>query len=202
MTTLYYHPYSQHSRRVIALLEEAGLPYELEKVALEDGAHTSSEYLRINPNHQVPTLVDGAVRIHESNAILRYLCGQHRLTGWYPEDPMLRATVDQWLDWNQCRLSPSVIDVVLNKVFLGDDGDQAAIERGEKNLVELLAILESGLADSDFLAGDEPTIADLSVASNVFQLSFADAAPSGDNTSKWFSKVMQIEGFRKSLPQQ
>ena len=74
-------PFSQHSRRVVSLLEEAGLEYELLSVDMMKGEHMSPKYLELNPNHQVPTLVADKVKIHESNAILRYLCNKHSLEG-------------------------------------------------------------------------------------------------------------------------
>ena len=202
MYVLYSHPYSQHARRVVALFEEAGLDYELRDVALESGEHMTPAFLAINPNHQVPTFIDGEVKIHESNAILRYLCVKHGLKDWYPDDPNVRAKLEQWLDWNQCRLAPPVIDIVLNRMILGDQGDARAIERGEKKMLELAAILDAGLAGSPFLAGPTPTIADLSVASNITQLEFADAAPTQPNIRSWYRRVSRIDGFRKSLPRQ
>ena len=99
MYKLYQHPYSQHSRRVVSLLEETGLEYEPMLVDLLNAEHMSAQYLAINPNHQIPTLVDGDTRLHESNAILRYLCVKHALTDWYPDDLPARAAVEQWLDW-------------------------------------------------------------------------------------------------------
>ena len=201
MVTLYHNPYSQHCRRVVALMEEAGIDYELKHIALDKGEHVSDAFVAINPNHQVPALIDGDVTIFESNAILRYLCAKHGLTDWYPEDPAARASVDQWLDWNQSRLSPNVIDVVLNKVFMGDQGDKAAIERGEKALPELGAILNAGLNGHDYLAGDRPTIADLSVASNIAQLGFAEAVPDEPKLGQWYARVSALPGFQKSMPQ-
>ncbi|HET9861931.1 MAG TPA: glutathione S-transferase family protein [Steroidobacteraceae bacterium] len=141
-------------------------------------------------------------RIHESNAILRYLCAKHGLDAWYPQELQQRAKVEQWLDWNQCRLSPTVVDIVLNSVFLGSAGDQAAIARGRSRLPELWSILEAGLRDTPFLVGARPSIADLSLASSVFQLTFANIAPTGPETASWFQRVSALEGFRKSLPMQ
>lgn len=200
MYVLYHSPYSQHARRVVSLFIEAGIEYRLQHVAMEKGEHLSPEYLAINPNHQVPTLLDGDLKIHESNAILRYLCVKHALHDWYPGEPVIRALVEQWLDWNQCRLSPAIVDIVLNSVFLGERGDQAAIERGRKRLQELEPILEEGLAGKAFLAGERPTIADLSLGSSVFQLGFAGIVPAGERTRGWFERVNAIEGFRRSLP--
>lgn len=201
MYILYHFPYSQHARRVVSLLIEARLEYELRHVAMDKAEHLSAEYLAINPNHQVPTLIDGDVKLYESNAILRYLCVKHELTGWYPASPAARAHVEQWLDWNQCRMSPAVIDIVLNAVFLGEHGDAAAIEGGRDKLRELQEILEDGLAHQQYLAGERPTIADLSLASSLFQLSLADMVPAGHRTRGWFERVSAIEGFRRSLPQ-
>lgn len=200
MYQLYHFPYSQHARRVVSLLEEARLPYELKHVAMDQGEHMSAAYLAINPNHQVPTLVDGAVKIHESNAILRYLCLKEGLEDWYPSDLARRAVVEQWLDWTQCRLSPSVIDIVRNRVFMGERGDKAAIERGLAKLPELAAILEAGLGGGAYLAGDKPTIADLALVSNLFQLGLAGETLAGPRIAAWYDRVGALEGFRKSLP--
>lgn len=200
MYVLFHSPYSQHARRVVSLLVAAGLEYQLQHVAMEKGEHASPEYLAINPNRQVPTLLDGDIKIHESNAILRYLCVKHGLTDWYPNDPPQRAAVEQWLDWNQCRLSPAVVDIVLNSVFLGERGDKAAIERGRSRLPELEQIIENGLMGRAFLAGSRATIADLSLASSIFQLGFAGIAPAAANTRSWFDRMLAIDGFRRSLP--
>lgn len=198
--TLYHNPYSQHVRRVAALLEETAIPYEPVHVAMNEGAQMAPDYLAVNPNHQVPTLIDGEVKIHESNAILRYLCHKHALVDWYPKDPAFRASVDQWLDWNQSRLSQPVIDIVLNKVFMGDDADQEAIVRGEANMIELTSILGAALERSDYLAGNSATIADLSVASNISQLQLADALPDHRAIRGWYQRVCAIPGFEKTLP--
>jgi glutathione S-transferase len=200
MYVLYHFPFSQHARRVVSLLVEAKLDFELRHVAMAAGEHRSPEFLLINPNHQVPTLIDGDIKIHESNAILRYLCTKHGLTDWYPTKLRERAAVEQWLDWNQCRLSPAVVDIVLNSVFLGAAGDRAAIERGTIRLRELEPIIEVALAAQPYLAGTRPTIADLSLASSIFQLTLANVTLDGARTREWFGRIQGMDGFRRSLP--
>ena len=200
MLTLYYHPYSQHSRRVAALLEETAIPHDKRYVALENDEHLSDEYLAINPNHQVPTLVDGETRIHESNDIMRYLCDKHELAEWYPADPAIRAQVDRWLDWNQSQLARPVVQVVLNSLFMGDKGDKAAIEAGKAAIEKLGPVLEDALSDSSYLAGDTVTIADLSVASNITQLKLANAEPQTPAVTAWYERIVAVPGFQKTLP--
>lgn len=193
-------PLSQHSRRVVSLLEEEGIPYTKRPIAVETGEHMSPAYIAVNPNHQVPALKVDGVTLLESNAILRFLCDKHGLDAWYPKDPLARATVDQWLDWNQCRLGPSVVQLVMNKVFLGDKGDPKAVEQATERLAEIFGVLEAHLNGRNFVASDRPTIADLSIASNVFQLGFADAVPKTPNVGAWFGRVSEHRGFRTSLP--
>ncbi|MDA0241177.1 MAG: glutathione S-transferase family protein [Proteobacteria bacterium] len=201
MYVLYNHPISQHSRRVMALLVEAGLAYENRHVALDQGEHMAPAYLAVNPNHQVPTLIDGDVKIHESNAILRYLCNANGLEDWYPSDPATRAQVDQWLDWTQCRFSPAVVDIVFNTVFAGENGDKEAIKRGHARMMELLPILDAGLSGRKFLTGDKPTIADLALGTNVTHLALANAAPGGPNIVAWVERLATLKGFAATMPQ-
>ncbi|MBT9548740.1 MAG: glutathione S-transferase family protein [Candidatus Sericytochromatia bacterium] len=201
MYTLYYHPYSQHARRVISLLEEAGLDYHLKKVQMDKGEHHSDAFLALNPNHQIPVLLDGDLVLTESNAILRYLANKHQLNQWYPDTPVERAQVDQWLDWNQCRLATPVVQIVMNQVFLGEKGDLAAIEKGLQALPELWAILARHLDGRAYLTGAEPRLADLSIASNLVQLGLAQIVPESPVIQEWYQRVLTLKGVQKSLPQ-
>jgi len=200
MTDLYFSPLSQHSRRVVSLLEEVGIPYDGKFIDMMKGEFLSEAFLAINPNHQVPTLIDGDITLHESNAILRYLCSKHGLTDWYPTDLAHRAQVEQWLDWTQCRMSPAVVDIVFNTVFLGEKGDKKAIERGHKSLEEISQILNEALSGKEFITGNKPTIADLALASNVFHLGLAKAIPNHTHIQAWFDRMSKLKGYQKSLP--
>ena len=203
MYTLYHFPFSQHARRVAALLEAAQLPFELRHVAMNEGEHMSPAYLKINPNHQVPTLVDGDLKIHESTAILRYLCQRHGLEDWYPSAPAVRAGVDQWTDWTQSRMAQAVVDIVLNSVFLPEgQRDLAAIERGKTRLAELVPLITAQLDGRDWIAGTPtPTIADLTLASKFTQLERAGWRPATGPVRAWYDRMCNLEAFARTLPQ-
>lgn len=202
MYKLYNNPMSQHARRVRALLEITGIQYELINVGFENNEYLSEAYLAINPNHQVPTLVDGDIKIHESNAIMRYLCFKHDLDDLYPLLLVKRALVEQWLDWGQCRLAGAVMNIVLYTVFMPELNNQEAIEAGHNMMKELTPILSAGLDRNKFLAGDKPTIADLAIASNLTQLAFADAMPNDENIVNWYQRMSDIPGVQVTLPNQ
>lgn len=201
MYTIYTHPFSQHSRRVVALLESTGLAYEAKFVDLAAAEHLSPHYLAINPNHQVPTLVDGDMRLHESGAILRWLCTKHDLSDWYPVQLSERAQVEQWLEWTQSRLQTPVVQIVFNTVFAGEHADRTAIEQGRKSMIELSEILEASLEGRDWIAGGHhPTIADLALGTNITHLDLAGAQPQTTNIQAWIKRVMALPGFAKAMP--
>lgn len=201
MYTLYTYPFSQHARRVVALLDAAGLEYRSIHIALDKGEQLSDSFRAINPDHAVPVLVDQELVISESNAILRWLCTRHALETWYPNDPTLHAATEQWLDWCQTRLGSAVTDVVLNTVFLGEDGDMDAAARGHKTLEALIPRLENRLAYRPWIAGTEtPTIADLALGTTVTHLALANALPQTPAITAWLNRLMKIEAFAKAMP--
>lgn len=197
---LYGFPFSQHVRRVRALLIEADLPFEDVPVDLMAGDHRAASFLALNANGKVPVLVDGDLILHESNTILRYLCRKYDLESWYPTHLAKAAIVDQWMDWNQSRLSGPIVDVVLNEAFMGPDGDKDAARRGRDQLTELGGILEHHLSENAFLSGPDPTIADLSVAPGVCHLEYVHCRLGGDAVQAWLDRVSQYKGMIQSAP--
>ncbi|QUT07600.1 glutathione S-transferase family protein [Sphingobium phenoxybenzoativorans] len=194
MYTLHMNPWSFYARRVIALLAQCDLPHDLREVNMMAGEHRSDAFLALNPNGQVPVLVDGDLALAESNAILRYLCNRHGLDDWYPGDPWARAEVDRWLDWTQCRLAPATRDIVFNTVFLREQGNKAEVAKGHETLAGLAPILEERLSKSAHVAGPTPTIADLAVFSCLSQLVLAQARPATPSISAWYDGMGAMKG--------
>lgn len=198
MYILHQNPFSFYSRRVIALLEEAGIAYEARPINLMVGEHKSEAFIQLNPNGQVPVLEDGDFALTESNAILRYLCEREGLADWYPTEAQARAQVDQWLDWNQCRLAPATGNIVFNSVFMGENGDSAAIARGRDSLATLAPILEEALQMHSYVAGERATIADLSIASSLSQLDLAQSRPTSPAIARWYETMGALKGVQRA----
>ncbi len=197
---LHLHPFSQNSRRVAAVLNCAGLDWEPREVDLRTGAQRSPEFLALNPNGQIPVLEDGDLAICESMAILRHICRTRGLDAWYPEDPALRALVDQWLDWTQCRFARPTTLVFFNTVIADPEETAHLIAEGKRLLDELAPILEGALDGRAWLVGEGPTIADLALVACLQNLEFVGARPSAPAIDAWFARVNALEGVRAALP--
>lgn len=119
MLQLYYNPGSPPSRAVLQVIRILGLEVEVKTIdLLKTRENLSPEFLKINPMHQVPALVDGDFVLTESRAIMTYLVNSrkpgHEL---YPTDPKVRALIDQRLYFdaiNVFELAASI--VVSNKL--------------------------------------------------------------------------------------
>ncbi len=95
---LYYDPASTVSRPIMLFLYDHPMDVELVHVDLTTGEHRSDWYGRINPSHQLPTLVDGDFRLTESATILRYLATVVKSPA-YPREIRANAKVNEALDW-------------------------------------------------------------------------------------------------------
>lgn len=89
---------SPPSRAVLQTIRILGLDVEVTNVDLMQGENKSPEYLKLNPMHQVPVLVDGDFVLTESRAIMAYLVNSYKPgSNLYPIDPKKRALIDQRL---------------------------------------------------------------------------------------------------------
>ena len=77
MSIIVHHLNNSRSQRILWLLEELGIPYELKSLNLQKLDQKKPDYLKLNPNGSVPTLVDGDLVIWESAAIVMYLADKH-----------------------------------------------------------------------------------------------------------------------------
>ncbi len=149
--------------RCIWMLEEMGEPYELiEKHTTE---LQTPEYLRLNPNARIPTLVDDGVVLWESMAINLYLAQKYD-GPMQCADPQTIGLTAQWSFWAMLELERLLLDLLQHRAVLPEFArDPSHVERDELLLRKPLAILDRTLSDLEHLAGKNFTVADLNVAS-------------------------------------
>jgi len=95
---LHYHPASTASRPILLFAAESGIDLELQLVDIFKGEHRLPAYTALNPNGLVPLLEDGALRLTESSAILKYLADKFD-SPLYLTGLQQRARVDERMDW-------------------------------------------------------------------------------------------------------
>ncbi|XP_043066791.1 glutathione S-transferase 1-1-like [Drosophila bipectinata] len=159
--TLYGIDGSPPVRSVILTLRALGLDFEYKVVNLQAGEQLKPEFLKLNPLHTVPVLDDDGFILYDSHAINSYLVGKFsKDDSLYPRDLQKRALVDQRLFYESGTVAPAGVEVMYT-VLRQDNPEvpQAKIDA----LAEAYKNLNLFLKDSDFLAGDNLTIADFHV---------------------------------------
>ena len=152
----------------IVMLEECGLDYRLHPIDISAGDQKADEFLTLNPNGRIPAMIDtdhegtatlGAqhgLRLFESGAILLHIA---RLTNRFlPTEPQAHADCMSWTFWQVGGLGPMVGQAHWFQSNAPDNAE--GLERYRKESARLLGVMERGLGDRDWLAGDY-SIADM-----------------------------------------
>jgi glutathione S-transferase len=145
-------------------MEELGVEAEREDRGGPFGGVDTPDYLALNPNGLVPTLVDDEAVVWESNAILRYLAERSGPTVFGGRDAAERAAVGKWMDWQLSALNPPLQTLFVQLVRLGEDKRDTAIVKASLAAAHRqLEVLARALPESGFLEGDAVTAADVAV---------------------------------------
>jgi len=153
-------------RIVMLACEALGLEYELISVDLMAGEHLKPEYLKINPQHNIPSIVDGDFMLNESRAIIGYLANAYgKDESLYPKDPKARARVDQMMYFDMGQLYKSFGEIFYPIAFAGSDKIEK--EKYEK-LQETLGWTKGFIKETGYVACSEKcTIADLCIVATL-----------------------------------
>lgn len=175
--------------KVSAALEELDLPYTVHEIDINTGIQKEPDYLKINPNGRIPAIIDrdaDDLTIFESGAILIYLAEK---TGrLMPTDVKGRFEVMQWLMFQMGGVGPMQGQAhVFYRYF--DEKIPAAIERYQNETKRLYTVLDTRLADREFLAGDY-SIADIANWAWVRKYEWA-GVPIDDlpNLTRWLTTL-------------
>ena len=162
---LYMNAMSPNVRRVRLTAAALGMDLEEKKLDFTKGEHKNPEYLALNPNGAVPTLVDGDFVLTESRAIMQYLASKKPESGLLPRDEKARADVVRWQFWDASHFSPQLGTLAFEKIVKAMMGmgepDQRRIEEALANFRRFAGVLNKRLDGKTHVVGDALTIADL-----------------------------------------
>jgi glutathione S-transferase len=202
--TIWGRTNSVNVQKALWCLAELDIAYERIDAGMQFGHNNEPDYLAMNPNGRVPTLVDGDFVLWESNSIMRYLCLAYgKGTPIYPDAPKRRAAVDRWLDWTLSTVQP-----VDRPVFWAlirtppEKQDMAQIQKDADAEAPVWAIADRQLSTRRFMEGDAFTIADIAVGAYARRwLGFKGMIkqPTFAHVARWFAEVASRPAFARHL---
>ncbi|EJY57355.1 AAEL001061-PC [Aedes aegypti] len=188
----YYLPGSAPCRAVQMTAAAVGVELNLKLTNLMAGEHMKPEFLKLNPQHTIPTLVDNGFSLWESRAIMGYLVEKYgKDDKLYPKDPQKRALVNQRLYFDMGVFYQRFGDYWYPQIF----AKQPANPDNFKKMEEAVGFLNTFLEGHQYAAGDELTIADLSLAASAATYEVA-----GFDFSKYPNVQAWLERCKKNAP--
>jgi len=155
MLKLHFAPNSR-AGRIVWLLEELELPYDINKMAFHPQDLKSDEHRARHPLGRVPVLDDGDITIFESGAIVEYVIARHKNGGLKPsENSPLFPEYLQWFHYCEGMVMPPINTIVVQTVLLPPDRrDEKALSQAKRLLTKALEPVNEALAGRDYLIGD------------------------------------------------
>jgi GST-like protein len=191
-----------NGRKVSIMLEECGLAYSVHKINIGAQEQFAPEYVAINPNAKIPSIVDpegpeGApIQMMESGAILIYL--SEKTGKLLPQSSRGRYKALEWLMFQMGHIGPMFGQV---HHFVRNAKEQVpyAIERYIKEKDRLYGVLDSRLSQAEYLAG-EYSIADIATYPWVARHEWHKTDLSAwQNVKRWFDTVGARPAVRRGM---
>lgn len=200
MIKLYHSPRTR-SVRILWLLEELGLPYELSTMPFTDETLKSAAYLKVHPMGKVPAIEDGPVTMFESGAITEYILekyGNGRLAP-APGSPA-RPGYLQWLHFAESTAMPPVGDMAQHLMFKPENERiPAVVADAQVRIGRVLDAVEAGLT-GDYIAGPEFTAADVMLGYALLLMKwFGMIGPQHPKTAAYLQRLEQRPAMQKAV---
>lgn len=195
MLDFYFHA-TPNSMKVAVLLHELRLQYTVIPVDIFRGEQHSPDFLKINPNAKVPAIVEDGIAIFDSHAILLHLAEKH--AAFIPKSNVSKAAMLSWLQFVATGLSPFSGQAIHFLHYAPEDLPYAK-NRYVKEVRRHYQVLENRLAESEWLAGEEYSIADIAMwgwvasAGYIFGDEPLSAFPSIERMMKQMSQRPAVE---------
>jgi glutathione S-transferase len=200
MLKLHFAPNSRVGR-IVWLLEELGLPYEINKMAFHPKDLKSDAHRQRHPLGRVPVLEDEGISIFESGAIVEYVLERHKNGGLKPSvDDSRFPEYLQWFHYCEGMVMPPVNTVVVQTILLPEDRrDPVALGQAQRLLSKALGPVDVALEGKDYLIGDF-SAADIMLGHACF-MSNRIGSVSDDmvNLKAYVARIAERPAFQKAI---
>lgn len=176
--------------RVLWLLNELGLKYEMMPLDMMKGEHKTAAFRSLSPAAKVPVLVDGDVVLTESSAIQLYLAEKYPKAGFIPESVVDRGQMYRWIFFLVTEIEQPLWRIARHTVIYPKDKRLPRdIDLARQECKEMVGVLERHMKDREFLVGDRLSVADFNAA---YTLDWA-------NEQKMLDDAPSLETFVKTM---
>jgi len=189
---------SVNVQKVLWCCEEMSVEYKRIDAGAAFGVVNTPEYRNLNPNRLVPTIDDDGFILWESNAVVRYLAAKHAAGSLWPDDLRIRASADQWMDWQQTTFWPAIRPLFMGLIRTAPDKrDPRALEESRLKTAEVLGILDTRLKSRAYVAGDVFTIGDIPLGCAIWRwMELPIERPELANVRRWFDALTQRPAYK------
>jgi glutathione S-transferase len=151
--------------RVIWLLNELGLEYEMLPVDILQGENKQQDFLTLNPAGKVPVLVDGSLVVTESAAIQLYLADKNPQAGFIPEAVEDRAQMYRWIFFLVTEIEQPLWRIARHTLLYPEEKRLPQdVDLARQECVEMVAVLERHMEKREFMVGCRLSVADFNAA--------------------------------------
>ena len=192
---------SSNVQKVLWALGELGLEYTRDDIGGPFGGNRETDYLIMNPNGLVPTLIDGDTVLWESNVIVRYLARKYAPNSLLPDSLTDLARAEQWMDWQQTVVAPAHFPVFWGLIRTApEDRDLDAINNGRDRFEQVMTILDHHLSDSAFVGGENLSMADIPVGIMVYRWFTLDIERMElPSLHRWYQRLADRPAYKNNV---
>ncbi len=200
---LLYTASTMNGWKPVIFLEEAGVAYELIPIDFSKSEQKAPDYVALNPNGRIPTIIDrsnGDFAVFESGAILWYLAEKYGR--FLSDQPKLRSETLQWLMFQMAGVGPMMGQAMYFQRIAAKNGedDPFAIQRYVTESRRLLEVLDERLKGRDYLIDDGFSIADIATYPWARAYFWANVDISGlTRLEAWFDRIDAREATQRAL---
>jgi glutathione S-transferase len=203
MTLIFFAAPMSSATPVASALAELGVPHERINFDLSEGKHKQPEFLKLNPNGKVPTLVVDGTPMFEALAIMQWLGDRYGVERklWPRFDAPERLVALSWSTWGYVTYGPALmrLNQACSPRVSPELHSAAQAEHAHKELDQLLGVLDARLADRQHLLGETYSLADLIVASCVMYGTMLGVPVDGHAHVKgWLDRFRQRPAIRSA----
>ncbi|KAH8236711.1 hypothetical protein KR026_008909, partial [Drosophila bipectinata] len=186
----YYSPGSSGCRTVIMTAKAVGVELNKTYLSVRKGETLNPEFVKLNPQHTIPTIVDDGLVLWESRAIAIYLVEKYgKDDSLYPKDPQKRAVVNQRLFFDM-----GTLYTAFSKFYysLFRPTKPGTLE-DYKKIEDAFQLLNTFLEGQEYVAGDHLTVADFAIVATVSTYEAVDFdIGKYSNVSRWYENAKKV----------